>query len=183
MTISTTRRQEQPSGHARLEQRLGKEGAGVVCWQKPPGHTGKHWRRCRFFTARCNKRWRRSIGQEADGRVAVPPSFNGLVGLLYERSPTSVKRPKGPRMTSPMRRRTTRTLTRTKTMTGTTRPATPSSSPLPQRTDSMTTQCIMMCRMRRRDWTDASAPRAMTPAKQGQRYQCDADGGTSQCQQ
>jgi hypothetical protein len=85
-TSSTTRQWEWPSGHARLEQQLGGEDcAGVVCWQKPPGHTRICQRRCRIFKGRCNKRRRRSIGQEADGRVAAPPSPNGLVGLSCER--------------------------------------------------------------------------------------------------
>jgi hypothetical protein len=86
MTSSTTRRQERPSGHARLEQQLGEEDcAGIVCWQKPPGCTRIRQRRCRIFKGRCNKGRRRSIGQKADGRVAAPPSPNGLVRLLCER--------------------------------------------------------------------------------------------------
>jgi hypothetical protein len=86
MTSSTTRRQEQPSGHAQLEQQLGEEEcAGVVCWKKPPGCTRICRRRCRIFKGRCNERRRRSIGQEADGRIAAPPRPNGLVGLLCER--------------------------------------------------------------------------------------------------
>jgi hypothetical protein len=85
-TSSTTRRQERPSGHARLEQQLGeKDCVGVVCWQKPPGCTRIRQRCCRIFKGRCNERRRRSIGQEADGRVAAPPSPNGLVRLLCER--------------------------------------------------------------------------------------------------
>jgi hypothetical protein len=43
------------------------------------------------FTGRCNECRRRSVGQEANGRVAVPPSLKGLVGLLYERSPKKCK--------------------------------------------------------------------------------------------
>jgi hypothetical protein len=95
MTLRTSW-QERPSGHARLEQQLGEEDrAGVVSWQKPPGHTGIRRRHCLFFTGRCNKRRQRSVGQEADGQVAAPPSLKGLVRLLYERSPKSVKRPEG----------------------------------------------------------------------------------------
>jgi hypothetical protein len=104
---STTRRQEQPSGHTRLEQQLGGEDcAGVVCWQKPPGCTGRRQRHCRFFTGQCNERWRCSVGQEANGQVAVPPSLKGLVGLLYERSPKKCKEAGGAQdngMASPSR--------------------------------------------------------------------------------
>jgi hypothetical protein len=86
MTSSTTRRRERPSGHARLEQQLREEDcAGVVCWQKPPGHTRIRRRRCQIFKGRCNERRQCSIGQEADGWVAAPPSPNGLVGLSCER--------------------------------------------------------------------------------------------------
>ena len=51
--------------------------------QDVPGYAGGT---AGFYTGWCNKRWRRSVGQEADGRVAAPPSLKGLVGLLYERS-------------------------------------------------------------------------------------------------
>ncbi len=89
---SRMRRWERPSGHAQLEQQLGGEDrASVVCWQKPPGRTGICRRHCRLFTGRCNERWRHSVGQEADQRVAAPPSLKGLVGLLYERSPKKCK--------------------------------------------------------------------------------------------
>jgi hypothetical protein len=92
MMTSRTRRRERPSGHAQLEQQLGGEDhAGVVCWQKPPGCTGIPWRHCWFFTGQCNKRRRCSVGQEADRRVAVPPSLKGFVRLLYERSPKKCK--------------------------------------------------------------------------------------------
>ncbi len=86
MTSSTMRQRERPSRHAQLEQQLGEEDcAGVVCWQKPPGHTRIRRSCCRIFKGRCNKRRWRSIGQEAKGRVAAPPSPNGLVELLCER--------------------------------------------------------------------------------------------------
>ncbi len=85
-TSLTTRRRERPSGHARLEQQLGEEDcAGVVCWQKPPGRTRIRRRCCRFFTGWCNKRRRLSVSQEADGRVAAPPSLNGLVRGIVQR--------------------------------------------------------------------------------------------------
>jgi hypothetical protein len=91
MTLRT-RQRERPSGHAQLEQQLGGEDrAGVVCWQKPPGRTGIRRRHCRFFTGWCNERRQRSVGQEANGRVAVPPSLKGLIKLLYERSPKECK--------------------------------------------------------------------------------------------
>ncbi len=104
---SRTRRRERPSGHARLEQQLGGEDhAGVVCWQKSPGHTRICRRHCQFFTGRCNERRRRSIGQEADRRVTASPSLKGLVGLLYERSPKKCKEARGAQnngMASPLR--------------------------------------------------------------------------------
>jgi hypothetical protein len=104
---SRTRRQEQPSGYAQLEQQLGGEDrAGVVCWQKPPGRTGIRRRHCRFFTGRCNEPRQRSFGQEADGRVAAPTSLKGLVKLLYERSPKKCKEAGGAQnngMASPLR--------------------------------------------------------------------------------
>jgi hypothetical protein len=37
------------------------------------------------FKGQCNECRRRSIGQEANGQVAGPPSPNGLIGLLCER--------------------------------------------------------------------------------------------------
>jgi hypothetical protein len=91
MTLRT-RQQGRPSGHARLEQQLGGEDrAGVVCWQKPLGRTGIRQRHCRFFTRRCNKHRRRSVGQEADRRIAAPPCLKGLIGLSYERSSKKCK--------------------------------------------------------------------------------------------
>jgi hypothetical protein len=131
---STTRRWERPSGHAQLEQQLGEEDcAGVVCWQKPPGRTRIRWRCCQIIKGRCNERRWRSIGQEADGRVAAPPSPNGLVGLLYERSPKKCKEARGAQDYLSNDWMTTRTLTGTKTTTGTMRTAMLSSLPLLQR--------------------------------------------------
>jgi hypothetical protein len=107
MMTSMTRQCERPSGHARLEQQLGGEDrASVVCWQKLPGRTGIRQRHCQFFTGWCNKRRWCSVGQEADGQVAVPPSLNGLVGLSYERSPKKCKEAGGAQdngMASPLR--------------------------------------------------------------------------------
>jgi hypothetical protein len=68
MTLRT-RWRERPSGHARLEQQLGGEDrAGVVSWQKPPGHTGIRRRHCRFLTggamsAGCTASARRPTGR------------------------------------------------------------------------------------------------------------------------
>ncbi len=99
MTTLTTRRRERPSEHTQMEQQRGEEDcAGVVCCQKPPGCTGIRRSCCRFFTGWCNKRQQRNVGQEANGWVAAPPSLNGLVRLVYERTQKSVKRPEGPRM-------------------------------------------------------------------------------------
>jgi hypothetical protein len=87
MTTLTTRRRERPSEHTRMEQQLGEEDcAAVVCCQKPPGCTGIRWSRCRFFTGWCNEHQQRNVGQEANGRVAAPPSLNGLVRFLYEKT-------------------------------------------------------------------------------------------------
>ncbi len=74
---------------------------------------------------------RRPGGQRV-GRSATQPQWPCWTNFT-ERSPTGVKRPEGPRTTSPTRRTTTRTLMMTKTTTGTTRPVTPSSPLSPQR--------------------------------------------------
>jgi hypothetical protein len=104
-------------GSAGMDANLEDEAAGAALRTGPNGAAAWGRRLCRccvlsetprtyrdtpevlpFFTGWCNKRQWCSVTQEADRRVAVPPSLNGLVRRLYARNPKYVKRPEGPRM-------------------------------------------------------------------------------------
>ena len=132
-TSLTMRQQEQPSGHARLEQQLGEEDcAGVVCWQKSPGILGYAGGAAGFLPGGATSAGGSALARRLMGGSQCHPASMALSDWT-DRSPTGAKRPEGPKTTSPTRRTTMRTSTRTKTTTGIMRPATPSLLPSLQR--------------------------------------------------
>jgi hypothetical protein len=91
-TSLTMRRRERPSGHARLEQQQGEEDcAGVVCWQKPQGHTGISRRRCRFLPGGAWTTGGSALARRPTGRSQRHPASMALSDELYREESNKCK--------------------------------------------------------------------------------------------